>query len=40
MIQWIFDKLLSYRNKKQQEVIKLRWQKMQLEKQLNELKKN
>ena len=36
--EWIYKKLISFRDKKVHNIIKLKWQRAQLEKQLEELK--
>lgn len=38
MFNWIYNKLIQIKNKKQHDIIKLQWQKAELEKQLEELK--
>lgn len=39
MLNWIYKKLVQFRDKKKHDVIKLKWQQAELERQITEIKK-
>ena len=39
MLNWIYKKMVQFREKQKHDIIKLKWQKSELERQVTELKK-